>query len=142
MESAVTDLAASLLRLTPAERRDELARFLRQRVVEILFLPDDYEVGPRTSLFDLPLDSLKAVDLKNAIESRLGLPLPSSIAFDHPTIEDLTTHLLERLQAEAGPAAPVARSRAREDAIAIVGMACRFPGGANDPETGRQHKAS
>ena len=42
---------------------------------------------------DLGMDSLMAVEFKNRLEKLLACRLPSTVAFDHPTVNDLTRHL-------------------------------------------------
>ena len=63
-----------------------------------------------------------------------GSRLPATVVFDHPSPAALAEHLLA--EATAGGAAPVRRPRRRrrEEPIAIVGMACRYPGGVASPE--------
>lgn len=51
------------------------------------------------------LDSLGAVELKNALEARTGLQLPGTLIFDYPTSGALVAHLSELLVPTAsGPA--------------------------------------
>jgi acyl-CoA synthetase (AMP-forming)/AMP-acid ligase II/3-oxoacyl-(acyl-carrier-protein) synthase/acyl carrier protein len=81
----------------------------------------------------LGLDSMLAVDLAMDLEDWLGRPLPSTLVWDYPTIEAAARYLAGQpaaaapgaLAAEARP--PAEGPRANEP-IAIVGMACRFPG--------------
>ncbi|HWO63298.1 MAG TPA: type I polyketide synthase, partial [Umezawaea sp.] len=58
----------------------------------------------------------------------------SGLLFDHPTPAALIDHLVAELSgARAAVDAPIARSTSDEP-IAIVGMACRYPGGVASPE--------
>src|SRR5262249_16922286 len=44
-------------------------------------------------LYELDLDSLRAMELRNALARRTGLKLPSAVAFDHPTVRELAAFL-------------------------------------------------
>ena len=83
-------------------------------------------IGERTGWFDAGLDSVGAVDLARRLGKALGRPLPATILFDHPDLERLLAHLdgdTPRIEVHA-PAAG-------RDKVAIVSMACRFPGAAS-----------
>jgi acyl transferase domain-containing protein/NADPH:quinone reductase-like Zn-dependent oxidoreductase/short-subunit dehydrogenase len=54
-------------------------------------------VDPRQPLHDLGLDSLMAVELRNALAAPLKRHLPATLAFDHPTIESLTLYLAKEI---------------------------------------------
>jgi polyketide synthase 12 len=62
--------------------------------------------------------------------------LPATVVFDYPTPATLTAYVLSRLGggtvAAAGSVVPV-RAPAGDDPVVIVGMSCRFPGGADSP---------
>ncbi|MFE4054682.1 beta-ketoacyl synthase N-terminal-like domain-containing protein, partial [Streptomyces sp. YIM B13518] len=68
-----------------------------------------------------------------------GLRLPATLVFDHPNALAVTEHIEEKL---AGPdPRTTASARTAVDAkpvddepIAIIGMACRYPGGVTSPE--------
>ncbi|MGW5053514.1 type I polyketide synthase [Actinokineospora sp. NPDC004072] len=85
---AQVDLPA-LLALPAEQRRAALEDFIRVKVAEVLRFPDADEVGPRTKFARLGLDSLVAVELKNALEAAFAIPLPAAVAFDHPTAAQL-----------------------------------------------------
>jgi myxalamid-type polyketide synthase MxaB len=51
------------------------------------------QIEMRTRLFDLGIDSLMAVELKNRLESGLGQSLHSTLVFDYPTLESLAGYL-------------------------------------------------
>ncbi|MDD9995357.1 MAG: beta-ketoacyl synthase N-terminal-like domain-containing protein, partial [Dehalococcoidia bacterium] len=94
--------------------------------------------------FDLGMDSLMSVELRNRLNRALSgeYVVSNTAVFDYPNVEALAGHLAGELAdvlgAESGKPVSepvVARPRttlsapyAGEDAIAIVGMACRFPG--------------
>ena len=43
------------------------------------------------------LDSLAAVELRNAVSSKFGVNLPATLAFDYPTLEALSTFIAASL---------------------------------------------
>ncbi|MGA5822738.1 beta-ketoacyl synthase N-terminal-like domain-containing protein [Kitasatospora sp. NPDC094028] len=74
------------------------------------------------------LDSLGAVRLRDRLGAELGVALPPSLVFDHPTPRAVAEHLAD------GAASPPPPARRATEPIAIVGMACRYPGGISCPE--------
>ncbi|MEV5831800.1 type I polyketide synthase, partial [Spirillospora sp. NPDC052242] len=88
-------------------------------------------LDPGTAFSDLGFDSLTAIDLRNRLEKATGRSLPATLVFDHPRPEPLARFLLDGLDR----AATAATSRGGTDEpLAIIGMACRYPGGVTTPE--------
>ncbi|WP_172381468.1 type I polyketide synthase [Streptomyces sp. MNP-20] len=86
---------------------------------------------------DIGFDSLTAVELRNRLSAATGVRLPATLIFDYPTPVALARHLREELAETAdGAAVPSVSSVAvdPDEPIAIVGMACRLPGGVADPD--------
>ena len=134
--AAPGDLTARLRKVSAAEREEVLTAFLQEELVSVLRLRS--VPAPDAGFFDLGMDSLMAVELRNRLNRALGgmFTLSNTAVFDHPDAARLARHLAEAL-GDAGPeerrAAPTVSVRRRdEERVAIVGMACRFPGG-NDP---------
>ena len=76
------------------ERRPLLIEQVRSLIAEVLGSGDPERIGLRQRLFDLGIDSLMAVDLKNRLEAALGLTLRSTLVFDYPMVEAIADHLL------------------------------------------------
>lgn len=53
------------------------------------------EIGADDSFFDLGLDSLASVQLRNDLQEYLGLELPATLIFMHPTLDQLNRYLTE-----------------------------------------------
>ncbi|WP_204058869.1 type I polyketide synthase, partial [Microbispora corallina] len=84
---------------------------------------------------DLGLDSLGAVELRDALTAATGLSVPATVTYDHPSPLALARHL-HALATGEPPAAPAAVRTATgtDEPIAVVAMAGRWPGGADTPE--------
>ncbi|MFF1613297.1 beta-ketoacyl synthase N-terminal-like domain-containing protein [Amycolatopsis sp. NPDC058278] len=82
---------------------------------------------------DLGLSSLAGVQFRHRITALTGVPVPHSLIYDFPTPGAVIAELT-RL-ASASPAEPPRASPAKSaEPIAVVAMACRFPGGVRSPE--------
>ncbi|HEV7760341.1 MAG TPA: beta-ketoacyl synthase N-terminal-like domain-containing protein, partial [Acidimicrobiales bacterium] len=122
-----------------SERRRVLVEVVRSEAAAILGYDGPEGVEADRAFRDLGFDSVSAVELRNQLGTITGLRLPAALVFDHPTPAALATelaHLLDGTSPEptvvAAAAAPVAAPV--DEAMAIVGVACRFPGGVTSPE--------
>jgi acyl carrier protein len=61
-------------------------------------------VGGDDPLMQAGLDSLGSVELKNALERRSGVELPSTLVFDYPTVNALSGFLAGKLTSSSAPA--------------------------------------
>jgi acyl transferase domain-containing protein/NADPH:quinone reductase-like Zn-dependent oxidoreductase/acyl carrier protein len=131
------------LTIAPTQRRKKIVvEHLRDIVAEVT-RTDAAEIREEAGFFDLGMDSLMAVELRRRVEHAIGKELPATLAMDYPRIADVADYLLGEVldfdqQTPSGPAAkPVhAMTSLRtptDDPIAIVAVACRFPG-SPDPD--------
>ncbi|WP_169945210.1 type I polyketide synthase [Microbispora sp. H11081] len=129
---------AALDGLSAREREDRLLELVSRAVAGILGYDSAGEVRPDRPFRDLGLDSLTGVRLRDHLGRTLGLRLPSTLVFDHPTPRALARHLGESLTEATIAGAPAVPERrggeAAEEPVAIVSMACRYPGGVTTPE--------
>ncbi|MBL8756426.1 MAG: SDR family NAD(P)-dependent oxidoreductase [Planctomycetes bacterium] len=124
-------LRAQLAALAPASRAAALLAHVRTRGAWFLQLESADAVDPHGPWTELGLDSLRAVDFRGELAHDLDLELRSTLLFDQPTPLALVDHLLARLGLGTAPV-PARQDPAAGPAhepIAIVGAACRFPGG-------------
>ncbi|MBP2677204.1 MAG: polyketide synthase family protein, partial [Deltaproteobacteria bacterium] len=87
--------------LPAGNRLSLLETRIAEKAVRVLGIAGGQPPDPRRPLQEMGLDSLMAVELRNAIAQGSGRTLPSTLLFDHPTIEALVAFLAPLLG--AGP---------------------------------------
>jgi acyl transferase domain-containing protein/acyl carrier protein len=92
-------------------------------------------IDPDRPYADYGATSLAAVELTDQLGRETGLELPLTMLFDQPTPSAVARYLLDRLGLASG-SVPVdaPASAAADEPIAVVGMACRYPGGVSSPD--------
>ncbi len=110
------------LRAAPASRRREaLLTHLRERALHVLGHPASRAVDASVPLRELGLDSLMAVELRNALSASTGRMLPATLLFDYPTLDALAGYFVRALELTADePVAPAVGPRAADPAAVDV----------------------
>ncbi|MET9972903.1 type I polyketide synthase, partial [Streptomyces sp. NPDC006356] len=97
---------------------------------------DPLAVDPERPIAELGLGSRQLVTLAADLSAATGRTLDPSLIFNHPTIAALAQAVFDDTPTPTHAAVPPSgRTPPRtDDDIAIISMACRLPGGADDPE--------
>ena len=132
--AAGSSLAAKLAVTPEAERQALVLDLVRSEVAAVLGHASPEAVEPTRAFKDLGFDSLAAVELRNRLVAATGLRLASTAIFDYPSPAVLADHILAEAISSGANVAVAVRAQASEEPIAIVGMACRYPGGVSSPE--------
>jgi len=137
-----TRLVQSLTAAPVQQRRKLVMDSLRDTVAEVTRI-EVSEIRDEAGFFDLGMDSLMAVELRRRLEQAVGKELPATLAMDYPRLSDVADYLLTDVLSldrkaggtgavETAPPASLATAAADEP-IAIIAVACRFPG-SPDPD--------
>ncbi|NGO73767.1 type I polyketide synthase, partial [Streptomyces boncukensis] len=126
-----------LVRLARTDQHALVLDLVRTQAASVLGHAGPEAVEPERAFRDLGFDSLAAVEFRNRFNEVTGLRLPATLVFDYPTPVVLADYLLGELSGSAdgeGERALVPAAGGEGEPIAIVGMACRYPGGVSSPE--------
>ncbi|WP_423748112.1 type I polyketide synthase, partial [Frankia canadensis] len=143
-DAVAADTAAELSRLSRGDRRRVLGDLVRASAAAVLGHAHAGAVDTTRSFRDLGFDSLGGVELGERLAATTGLPLAGTLIYNHPTPDGLIDHLDDLLRAGGAERPSQAGGQSRgagnsqhgddDGQIAIVGMACRYPGGVTSPE--------
>jgi len=110
-EPAALRLLDELRRLPPDERLGRMTAWVEGEVRDLLRVPASESIDRTLGLFQIGMDSLMAVQLRERFERALERAFPATLAFNHSTIDALARFLVEvTLGEDAAPTSP-----ARED---------------------------
>jgi iturin family lipopeptide synthetase A len=134
-DSQEPGIVKKLKNSTPGKQEELILERVRQSIREVLNqeeIPlDDVNLG----FFEMGFDSMTAVKLSESLSEGLGLPLPATLIFDYPDTGSVTKYLVSGLDnkpMEINVNKKITGNDTFNEPVAIIGMACRFPGGAND----------
>lgn len=114
--------------VAPAQGWKLLQSEVERQVAEVVGLDPARRIDPRTSFFELGMNSLLALDLSRRMRDAIGTRLPTTLVFDYPYIEQLVNYLGTDVLAIGQQAEPAEKAK---PAPAASGGALAGP----DPET-------
>lgn len=95
--ASTATLSEHLAGLPLPSRRRALADLVGMVAATVLRLPGAVVVSPTRPFDEMGFDSLSAVELRNELGKELGLRLPATLVFDHPTVNHMVGYLLEEM---------------------------------------------
>jgi acyl carrier protein len=98
-ESDGADLKHRLVASPESDRQEVLISFVTSQVAKVMGVKSSEVLDIKTPFNSLGLDSLMAVELRNAIADAVGHSFPASLIYDYPTIKALSGHLFHELLA-------------------------------------------
>jgi acyl transferase domain-containing protein len=108
-----------------------LAQFVVSLVAELVDNASP-ELNEDSGFLESGLDSMGLVALKEQLRARLGVEVGAEVFFGCPTPRRLAEKILGLDSPSPIPIA--AQGMAPDDGVAVVGMACRLPGGVDSPD--------
>lgn len=112
------------------QREQDMLAAVRTGIATVLGYRDPVGVDDDRPFQNLGLDSISAVELCTHLNNAVGATLSPTVLFNHPTPRRLARYL----RGTASGSQPAAPAEHTSEPVAIVGMACRYPGDVSTPE--------
>lgn len=120
-----TSIDSDLSDRLAAADREECHRILldlvRRHVAAVLGHSGPEHIDPHAAFREIGFDSLTAVDLAKRLKAAIGVPLPATLVFDHPTTTAVVEHLIGLIQPSSSDGDPTEAEVRR--ALATLPMA-------------------
>jgi acyl transferase domain-containing protein len=137
-----SNLLKQLESLRAIDRNRMLTELVQREASQVLGLGSASALNAQAGLFEMGMDSLMALEFRGRLESVVSHALPATLVFDHPTVEAVVDFLLrdifslvDNTTQDQATVNNCKNDTWLSEPIAVIGLGCRFPGGANDPES-------
>ncbi|MBP2068789.1 type I polyketide synthase, partial [Streptomyces iranensis] len=117
---------------SPGER--DVLRLVLETSAAVLGHGSAATIDPERTFRELGFDSLTGVELRNQLHAATGMRIAPTVTFDHPTPGGLADHLSAEISGARTATTAVAQTAVTGEPIAVIGMACGYPGGVRGPE--------
>ncbi|MDJ0573937.1 MAG: type I polyketide synthase, partial [Xenococcaceae cyanobacterium MO_234.B1] len=121
-EKKKLQLLQQLQTTTPSQRQKLLIIYIQEQLVEVLKFEPSQRLNPQQGFFEMGIDSLMTIELKNKFEQDLGCSLPSTLFFKYPTLESLAEYLVSKLIKSDVTQVSDVQSQAEEEAIELTNI--------------------
>jgi len=112
----------------PKNKYNETLHLVRSILVDVLECSID-QIPLHRPLVDFGLTSIQAVELAQKFEEKTGTEIPVTFLYEAPTIGAIVNSIID-MNSEGSPMRTIpASTNDGNNAIAIIGMSCRLPGG-------------
>ncbi|ONI87638.1 polyketide synthase [Saccharothrix sp. ALI-22-I] len=126
--------ARRIAALPEAERPDVVLDLVRTLGAAAVGHSDAAGIDPAKAFREQGFDSLAGVELRNRLIAATGVRLSATVVFDHPSPAALAAHVHRQVSGADRPTAGATAEVRADEPIAVVGMACRYPGDVRSPE--------
>lgn len=99
--SSTLPAPAQLAQLHRRERRRVVVDYLREQVAAVMEVPVSKVIAGHP-LGNLGIDSLRGNELTSNLQRSLGISLPTTLIWNHPTILQIGDYILDRMEMEDG----------------------------------------
>ncbi len=116
-----TDFFRELAALDEAARIVRLRAWLQTEVARTLRLSDGRLPAVERGFFEIGMDSLMAIEIKNRVQTALGVPLRATVVFNYPHIAALSAYLATLLPAAPASGDAALDALSADELAALIG---------------------